>query len=80
MSTPSFSKALSLLGVLAVGAALAGCGPQNKPPTSLFWDVPPPIASTEAVLVASAAYIGDVFAEAEQQLKNTITSDTAPSF
>ncbi|MGJ7487385.1 hypothetical protein ACSFA2_19140 [Variovorax sp. LT2P21] len=77
MSTHPFSKALSLL---ALGAALAGCGPSNKPPTSLFWDIPPPIASTEAVLVASAAYIGDVFAEAEQQLKNTTASDTAPSF
>lgn len=78
MSTRSFSKALS---VLALGAALAGCGPQNKPPTSLFWDVPPPIASTEAVLVASVAYIGDVFAEAEQQLKNAgEPSDAAPSF
>lgn len=78
MSIHSFSKALSLL---ALGAALAGCGPQNKPPTSLFWDVPPPIASTEAVIVASAAYIGDVFAEAEQQLKHTgEASDPAPSF
>ena len=78
MSTHSFSKALSLL---ALGAALTGCGPSNKPPTSLFWDVPPPIASTEAVLVASVAYIGDVFAEAEQQLKNTSeSSDPAPSF
>ena len=77
MSIHSFSKALSFL---ALGAALAGCGPQNKPPTSLFWDIPPPIASTEAVIVASAAYIGDVFAEAEQQLKNTTASDTAPSF
>ena len=77
MSHRAFSTVLPLL---ALGAALAGCGPQNKPPTSLFWDVPPPIASTEAVLVASAAYIGDVFAEAEQQLKNTTASDTAPSF
>ena len=80
MSIHSLSKALSLLGVLALGTALAGCGPQNKPPTSLFWDIPPPIASTEAVIVASAAYIGDVFAEAEQQLKNTTASDIAPSF
>lgn len=78
MSIRSFSKPLS---ILALGAALAGCGPQNKPPTSLFWDVPPPIASTQSVLVASAAYIGDVFAEAEQQLKNTgEASDPAPSF
>ncbi|MDM0119725.1 hypothetical protein [Variovorax arabinosiphilus] len=69
------------LSILAFGAALAACGPQNKPPTSLFWDVPPPIASTEAVLVASAAYIGDVFAEAEQRLKNTgEASAPAPSF
>ena len=69
------------LSILALGAALAACGPQNKPPTSLFWDVPPPIASTEAVLVASAAYIGDVFAEAEQQLKKSgEASDPAPSF
>lgn len=78
MSIRSFSKPLS---ILALGAALAGCGPQNKPPTSLFWDVPPPIASTESVLVASIAYIGDVFADAEQQLKNTgEASDPAPSF
>jgi hypothetical protein len=78
MSNRPFTKVLSLL---ALGAALAGCGPSNKPPTSLFWDIPPPIASTEAVLVASAAYIGDVFAEAEQRLKNTgEPSDVAPSF
>ncbi len=78
MSIRSFSKPLS---ILALGAALAGCGPQNKPPTSLFWDVPPPIASTQSVLVASAVYIGDVFADAEQQLKNTgEASDPAPSF
>ena len=77
MSIQTTFKALSLL---ALAAALAGCGPQNKPPTSLFWDIPPPIASTEAVLVASVAYIGDVFAEAEQQLKNTTASDAAPSF
>ena len=78
MSISSFSKPLS---ILALGAALAGCGPQNKPPTSLFWDVPPPIASTQSVLVASVAYIGDVFADAEQQLKNTgEASDPAPSF
>ena len=78
MSIRSFSKPLS---ILALGAALAGCGPQNKPPTSLFWDVPPPIASTQSVLVASVAYIGDVFADAEQQLKNTgEASDPAPSF
>lgn len=78
MSIRSFSKPLS---ILALGAALAGCGPQNKPPTSLFWDIPPPIASTESVLVASIAYIGDVFADAEQQLKNTgEASDPAPSF
>ena len=78
MSNRSFPMALS---ILALGAALAGCGPQNKPPTSLFWDVPPPIASTQSVLVASAAYIGDVFAEAEQQLKNTPEApDAAPSF
>jgi hypothetical protein len=77
MSIHTPTNALSLL---ALAAALAGCGPQNKPPTSLFWDIPPPIASTEAVLVASVAYIGDVFAEAEQQLKNTTASDAAPSF
>ena len=78
MSNRSFPLALS---ILALGAALAGCGPQNKPPTSLFWDVPPPIASTEAVLVAGAAYIGDVFAEAEQQLKQAgEPSEPAPSF
>jgi hypothetical protein len=69
------------LSILALGAALAACGPQNKPPTSLFWDVPPPIASTEAVLVASVSYIGDVFAEAEQRLKNASEpTDAAPSF
>ncbi|MCU4121966.1 hypothetical protein [Variovorax sp. N23] len=78
MFTYSYSKALT---ILALGAALAGCGPSNKPPTSLFWDVPPPIASTEAVLVAGAAYIGDVFAEAEQQLKQAgEPSEPAPSF
>lgn len=81
MSNHSFSKVSKALSLLALGAALAGCGPQNKPPTSLFWDIPPPIASTQSVLVASATYIGDVFAEAEQQLKNGgEPSDAAPSF
>lgn len=78
MSTHPISKALF---TLAFSTALAGCGPSNKPPTSLFWDVPPPSASTEAVLVASAAYIGDLFADAEQQLKQAgEPSEPAPSF
>ncbi len=78
MFTYSYSKALT---ILALGVALAGCGPSNKPPTSLFWDVPPPSASTDAVLVASAAYIGDLFADAEQQLKQAgEPSEPAPSF
>ncbi|MGJ7492474.1 hypothetical protein [Variovorax sp. ZT4R33] len=78
MSTHPISKALF---TLAFATTLAGCGPSNKPPTSLFWDVPPPIASTDAVLVASAAYIGDLFAEAEQQLKQAgEPSEPAPSF
>ena len=78
MSIRSFSKPLS---ILTLGVALAGCGPSNKPPTSLFWDVQPPSASTDAVLVASAAYIGDLFAEAEQQLKLAgEPSEPAPSF
>jgi len=63
-------KALFSLA-LAIGlAGLLGCSPSEKPATSLFWDVPLPSASTEAVLVASVVYIGDLFAEAEQRLQH----------
>lgn len=78
MSTHSFTQALF---IIAVSATLAACSPSDKPPTSLFWDVPPPSASTDAVLVASAAYIGDLFAEAEQRLQDAAdASEPAPSF
>ena len=77
MSTPASFKALLLL---AVTTGLFGCSPSDKP-TSLFWDVPPPSASTDTVLVASATYIGDLFAEAEQQLKNHVDpSEPTASF
>jgi hypothetical protein len=68
---PSFTfKVLSSLAVTAGLVGVGGCSPTEKPAASLFWDVPPASASTDAVLVAGVVYIGDLFAEAEQRLKN----------
>jgi hypothetical protein len=66
MSIRSFSTALL---AFASAAGLAGCAPSETLPTSLFWDVPPPSASTNAVLVDSAVYIGERVAEVAQRLR-----------
>ena len=63
-------KIFSSLAVIVGLVALGGCSPTEKPAASLFWDLPPANASTDAVLVAGVVYIGDLFAEAEQRLKN----------
>jgi hypothetical protein len=69
MSIRPFSHALL---ALAFSAGLAGCAPSENLPTSLFWDVPPPSASTNAVLVDSAVYIGERVAEVAQRWRCTV--------
>jgi hypothetical protein len=56
---------------IACFCGLAACGPSDPPPVSLYWDVSPPSASTNAVLMDSAVYISELVAEVTQHLRCT---------